>query len=189
MEPDYIRRKEAAINVYILSVLLSQIQHNRLRKTYTRDSCDGVSKARGSSMGKTLNRLAILLTRGTKAEQHRDITVVTRPLTADGLKVNVIIRCAEPMVVHSLYSHFFGVSPSSTARNESLCNNDLTRPAAVPLSLAQEHAEPRKLSSAFDSLVVNQNSASSPALWEATIVDRVGNEGVELDSDNSDATM
>ena len=93
------------------------------------------------------------------------------------------------MVVHLLYSHFFCASPSNTARNESLCNNDLTRPAAVPLSLAQEHTQPRELSSAFDSLVVNQNSASSPALWEATIVDRVGNEDVELDSTDSDATM
>ena len=106
MEPDYIRRKEAAINVYILSVLLSQIQHNRPRKMYTRDSCDGASKARGSSMGKTLNRLATLLTRGTKAEQHRDITVVTGPLTTDGLKANIIIRCGADGSSPTVFSLF-----------------------------------------------------------------------------------
>ena len=87
---DAASQNKIALRIYALSVFLSRLQFSASRDEDALSMDSMQDTTNGSSFGKVLNRIAILLTRGTDEEKARTIAVTAGPLTNAGVHARIV---------------------------------------------------------------------------------------------------
>lgn len=87
---DAAGQHKIALRIYVLSVLLSRLQFSASRDEDAPSTDSAQNTSGSSSLGKALNRIAILLTRGTDEEKARTIAVTAGPLTSAGIHARIV---------------------------------------------------------------------------------------------------